>query len=240
MKRLLPHLLLLTLLFVALPAQALRCGTRLVDNGDRDFQVRQRCGQPFWIDEFSSVEVHGANSPYEVQTEDVYDAWYYNFGPQRFMMRLLFRNGYLVEEQTLGYGVSEIGAGCNIDGLGGGMPSGEIVARCGAPASHRQVNSTVVRRDRHGNERYDGVRREEWVYELGENRLVRILHLAEGRLESIETAETADARREAIGALDEFRFTQLNEILDAAYLLGIAVGKRLGPDSLRLPKGGAQ
>jgi hypothetical protein len=40
----------LVLLMACTSAHALRCGNRVVDEGDRDFQVRERCGEPFWTE----------------------------------------------------------------------------------------------------------------------------------------------------------------------------------------------
>lgn len=167
---------------VALPAHALRCGTRVVDEGDRDFAVRERCGEPYWTEQSVALTVRGADGPYEVQDETVYDVWYYNFGPQRLLVRLLFRDGRLAREETLGYGVNGIGSDCNLDALREGVPAGEIVARCGAPAQRNSRNRTVVRRDGRGNERFNQVRLEEWVYDLGPNRRTRVLTLENGRL----------------------------------------------------------
>lgn len=184
MKRL---LLLCVLTAVAVPAHALRCGTRVVTDGDRDIAVRERCGEPFYIDQFSSVSVRGADGPYETQIEDVYDVWYYNFGPQRLMVRLLFQNGRLQREETLGYGVTTLGDSCNLDGLPTGTSAGEIVAYCGEPASRRAQRQATVRRDRVGNERYTPIRVEEWTYDLGGTRLLRILTLNNGRLQRVDT-----------------------------------------------------
>ncbi|MEO8670816.1 MAG: DUF2845 domain-containing protein [Tahibacter sp.] len=184
MKRL---LLLLSLLLLTAPAWALRCGTRVVDTGDSDFAVRDRCGEPFWSEQFYSVDVRGANGPLEQQSENVYDAWYFNFGPRKLMVRLLFLNGELQREETLGYGVTRIGDDCNLDSFSNGTSSGEIVARCGTPTHRRSQRDSIVRRDGVGNERYQPIQREQWVYDLGGARLLRVLNLENGRLESIET-----------------------------------------------------
>lgn len=184
MKRL---VLLCLLLLLAAPASALRCGTRVVADGDRDFTVRERCGEPFYIDQFASVSVRGANGPLETQSEDIYDVWYYNFGPRRLMVRLLFLNGRLEHEETLGYGVNTLGDSCNLDGLTAGTSAGEIVAYCGEPAGRRNQRRASVRRDHFGNERHTPVRVEEWTYDLGSSRLLRVLTLQNGRLQSIDT-----------------------------------------------------
>ncbi|HSX62380.1 MAG TPA: DUF2845 domain-containing protein [Tahibacter sp.] len=168
------------------PAHALRCGTRVVDDGDRDFAVRERCGEPFYVDQFTSVSVRGADGPLETQIEDVYDVWYYNFGPRRLMVRLLFLNGRLQREETLGYGVTTIGDSCNLDTLPAGTSAGEIVAYCGEPAARRNQRRATVRRDGIGNERYTPVRAEEWTYDLGGSRLLRVLTLQNGRLIGVD------------------------------------------------------
>lgn len=184
MKRL---ALLCLLLLLAAPAYALRCGTRVVTDGDRDFAVRERCGEPFYVDQFASVSVRGANGPLETQTEDIYDVWYYNFGPRRLMVRLLFLNGRLEQEETLGYGVTALGESCNLDALPTGTSAGEVVAYCGEPAGRRNQRRASVRRDNFGNERYTPVRVEEWTYDLGGSRLLRVVTFHNGRLQSIDT-----------------------------------------------------
>jgi hypothetical protein len=148
--------------------------------------VRERCGEPFYIDQFASVSVRGADGPYETQSEDVYDVWYYNFGPRKLMVRLLFLNGRLAREETLGYGVNTLGESCNLDGLAAGTSAGEIIAYCGEPAGRRQQRQAVVRRDNFRNERYTPVRVEEWTYDLGDARLLRILTLQNGRLQRVD------------------------------------------------------
>ena len=126
--------------------------------------------------------MRGANGPYEVQDETVYDVWYYNFGPQRLLVRLLFRDGRLAREESLGYGVTDIGGDCNLDGLSQGTSAGEIYARCGAPTSRHQRQRTEIRRDGRGNERLSSVRLEDWIYDIGEHRRMRVLTLENGRL----------------------------------------------------------
>ena len=108
--------------------------------------MRDRCGDPFYADTYISVEVFGAYGPVEQQREVQYDVWYYNFGPRDLMRRFVFRDGVLVREETLGYGVNEIGGDCNPNRDYTGVSVGELVARCGEPASRRRAYDTIVRR----------------------------------------------------------------------------------------------
>ncbi len=182
-RRLLP---ILALLLASSSAFAMRCGNRLVSDGDRDFQVRDRCGVPFWTDQYTQVEVVGAYGPLEQQRAVDFDVWYYNFGPRQLMRRLVFRDGRLVREDTLGYGVNEIGADCDPNRLLDGLSAGELIARCGEPASRRIESDTVVRRPLRGVEQWRDQRREEWVYDFGDRRLLRLVQLVDGRVTGVD------------------------------------------------------
>jgi hypothetical protein len=178
---------LLFLLNGAVQAQTLRCGSRVVNAGDRDIAVRQRCGDPYYTEQSYALDIHGANSPLEVQDETVYDVWYYNFGPRQFMQRLLFRDGRLARIEALGYGVNAIGEDCHLDTLRSGTPAGEVVAYCGEPTSRNAHNRSVVRRDGNGHERFTQLLQEEWIYDQGDNRLLRVLQIENGRVTGVGT-----------------------------------------------------
>jgi hypothetical protein len=99
------YLLPILLLLLAAPAaHAMRCGNRLVSDGAQDFQVRERCGEPFWTDRYTNIEIIGRNGPVEHQREVQFDVWYYNFGPHQLMRQLVFRDGLL--ERALGLGAA--------------------------------------------------------------------------------------------------------------------------------------
>lgn len=83
----------LLLLAIAPAAHALRCGSRIVGSGDYDFHVRDRCGDPYWIEDHHQLVISGGDSPIQTAQQIVYTAWFYNFGPSRLMVRMLFRDG---------------------------------------------------------------------------------------------------------------------------------------------------
>ncbi len=178
---------LLFLLFAAPDALAMRCGSNLVTEGMRDLQVRQRCGEPFWTDAYSRVEVLGARSPHEYQRSVRFDVWYYNFGPRQFMRRFVFRDGELVTEDALDYGFDQVGGNCNPMRDYRGLSAGELYARCGEPVSRRVIDDAVVRRPSPDVELWRDLRREEWTYDFGAARDLRILHLVDGRVQETET-----------------------------------------------------
>ena len=180
------HVLVLSLLLASPTAFAMRCGNRIIGDGTQDFQVRDRCGEPFWTDRYTNVDVIGGYGPLEQQRSVRFDVWYYNFGPRQLMRRLVFRDGLLLREDTLGYGVSEIGDDCNPNRRLDGLSAGELIARCGEPASRRSETDTIVRRPTLGVEQWRDQRREEWIYDFGERRFVRVVRLIDGRVTGVD------------------------------------------------------
>jgi hypothetical protein len=181
-------LLALLLIIASSPAHALRCGNRVISDGDRDFQVQDRCGAPFWSDTYYGVDIVDRGGRFERQREVQWTVWYYNFGPNALMQRLVFLDGILRKSETLGYGVREIGTSCNANMSFTGLSSGELVARCGEPASRRQNNDTVVYRPGPRVESWRDQRREEWIYDFGDSRLLRIVQLIDGRVTSVDVS----------------------------------------------------
>ena len=173
---------LLLLAAAAEPAQALRCNGRLVDLGDHAVQVERRCGEPYWIETYSEWLVAGEDRALEQRVERQLEAWYYNFGADRLLHRLLFVDGRLVRDDTLGYGVARIGSRCNYDLLDRGVSIGEVVARCGLPASQNRRYGQVTQRDANGLAREREIRRDEWVYDPGGNRRLELFVFIDGRL----------------------------------------------------------
>ena len=184
------HAVLAILLLLASPAAlAMRCGSNIVTEGAQDFQVRDRCGAPFYADTYYVTEAFGGRGPAALYRDVQYDVWYYNFGPRNLMRRFVFRDGVLEREETLGYGVDEVGADCNPNRDYRGVSVGELVARCGEPASRRTNYDTIVHRPAPGYARYRDQRREEWIYDFGEDRFVRSYLLIDGRVEDIENVQ---------------------------------------------------
>ena len=100
---------LVLLVFWALPAQAMRCGAKIVSEGDYALEVLHICGEPEYVEEstdyrygYVAHRYAGLHGP-DLITINV-EVWTYNFGPHKFMRRLRFENGRLISIRTLGYG----------------------------------------------------------------------------------------------------------------------------------------
>lgn len=115
--------LLLLALLAASPAHAFRCGNKIVIENMHEQQVLNACGEPTAIRHLGyalrNVDLvyrrgvlpglsggHGRN--FEGYTQEVVVTEYiYNFGPRKFMRRLVFEGGFLVSIETIGYGYHE-------------------------------------------------------------------------------------------------------------------------------------
>jgi hypothetical protein len=171
-------------LWPAARAEAMRCGGRVVSTGDYDFQVRERCGEPQWVDTRRELLTQGAYGPVERRAERVIEDWYYDRGPNALVQRLVFVDGRLARTQSAGYGPGARSGGCGDVDFSRGATTGEIVLRCGRPDSRAVRYRDEIRRDGHGNELLRPREVEEWVYSGGGGRL---LVFEEGRLSRVST-----------------------------------------------------
>jgi hypothetical protein len=101
-------LVLVAALAAAGPAAAdsMRCGSKLMTDGDPSDKVLAYCGEPASIERREILRGDGyhrgvtVHSAYEVSVE----MWTYNFGPHKLMYRLRFEDGLLVDVDTLSHG----------------------------------------------------------------------------------------------------------------------------------------
>ena len=87
-------------------ADSMRCGTKLMTDGDPLDKVAALCGPPVSIERREILRPYGyhrgitVHSSYEVSVE----IWTYNFGSHKLMYRLRFEDGLLVDVDTLSHG----------------------------------------------------------------------------------------------------------------------------------------
>lgn len=114
---------LLLVVLVAAPAHAFRCGNKIVIENMHEQQVLNACGEPTAVRHLGytlrSVDLRARRglsptprtrsySHYGYYTEEVVVTEYvYNFGPRKFMQRLIFEGSILVSIESIGYGYYE-------------------------------------------------------------------------------------------------------------------------------------
>ena len=100
---------------LAAPAHAdgMRCGGRLIRDGDARAEVRTFCGEPADVQTRTILR----RPVYNVSGRIVYygdglveipvETWTYNFGPNKLMRRVRFIDGIVDDVETLGYGYND-------------------------------------------------------------------------------------------------------------------------------------
>lgn len=168
---------------------AFRCSDGLVREGDSIATVARRCPEPFWTEVWESPRTVGQARGEPVLSIDTIETWYFNFGANRLMRRLVFRNGELWRIQALRHGLSwEPGSrSCGPQDLEkAGDTPGEIWARCGPP-DHRHTRGERVQRGLLTGAGVPEIVIDVWTYEFGDARRVRELTFRDGRLHRVET-----------------------------------------------------
>jgi uncharacterized protein DUF2845 len=78
--------------------QSVRCGSQLITRGTSQAKVAALCGQPAQIVHPPAYDVVPgvSDAPEEI--------WTYDFGPNKLMQRIRFRNGVVANIDSVGYG----------------------------------------------------------------------------------------------------------------------------------------
>jgi hypothetical protein len=94
-------------------SEAVRCGNKLIDDGDTTEEVLAKCGEPTSVSHRTILRRpvfyrHGQRYSYGTEMVEVpVEYWTYNFGPNKLMRRIRFVDGCVEEIETLDYGYNE-------------------------------------------------------------------------------------------------------------------------------------
>ncbi len=101
------------------PAQAMRCGSRIISEGDPREKVLNECGPPADIESWEEERYYDYDDPppatlyrefqrygnaYRVKVHVKVELWTYNHGPSRFMDFVRLENGKVRKIESGGYG----------------------------------------------------------------------------------------------------------------------------------------
>ena len=168
---------------VAWGGDSLRCGDRIVSTEDLAAEVLAACGEPDYRD-------YWLLPPAYVAAEET---WWYNFGSQRFVQILRFRNGELVSIQSDGYGFDTPAASsCAPTEIVTGLSAFRLIHRCGRPSTRESFDELRPMHREGTVAAYDTVkpvRRERWVYDFGPDRRMRVVTLRNGRVSDVDSGE---------------------------------------------------
>jgi len=177
-------------IFFAFPALAFYCGNKLVSEGDSAAEVLLKCGKPTRKEVNWEKIIKGADTDREHRFDVTVEDWFYNFGPQRWLYKLTFRNGSLVHIETLGYGSRESEQGKDCD-KGRRMAVGdsilEVLHKCGEPLYKDIRVDEIRKKSDHGTEHRVSIVIEEWTYNFGPLAWIYVVRFENGKVVDIET-----------------------------------------------------
>jgi hypothetical protein len=92
-------------------ADTMRCGSKLISEGDTQDEVLQYCGEPAeqrrtWIVRQPRFEVGGQEYSFKGEEEVPVDLWTYDFGPNKLMRRVRMVAGKVDSIETLEHGTN--------------------------------------------------------------------------------------------------------------------------------------
>ena len=92
-------------------ADSLRCGNRLIGEGDTADHVLAHCGEPTlrkrtWITRQPRFEYGGQEYPFPGRDDVPVDLWTYDFGPSKLVRRIRLVAGKVESIETLGHGTN--------------------------------------------------------------------------------------------------------------------------------------
>lgn len=171
-------------------AHAFDCNNQIVSIGDTKFEVKAKCGEPTSKEVFNEEIIRKIDPTTRQRIFAIIEEWTYNLGPQQFIRILTFKNGRLTNIETGGYGFipdNSLDFGCERSVVSTGDTKMEVRMKCGEPTSIDIIGEEVLKRKTPNSEDRIFVSIEEWTYNLGPNRFIRIFRFKNGRLAQIET-----------------------------------------------------
>lgn len=166
------------------------CNDKIVSTGDSKAEVVMKCGEPASKDSREEEITEKIDSETTRMTIVTTDEWTYNFGPNALIRILTFRNGKLENIREAGYGYTVPGAavsGCDEAKLSIGLTMAEVRIQCGEPTWKEDRREEITETVDKDTTRKRIIVIEEWTYNPGPNRFVRIFKFQNGKLVDMKT-----------------------------------------------------
>lgn len=181
-------------LALAADAQAsIRCGNRLVNVGDSVLQLRARCGEPDDVQRFSDLRVlfddRGNRRERLVEIEE----WVYLLGTGDIPRLVRIENGRVRDVQTAPFTALARDGRLDLERCRRQLFSlqqtlaAQVRLTCGLPDQRDRWQDEITTRVQPGVKVRQLITRERWIYNFGENHLIRMFEFANGRLVSMDT-----------------------------------------------------
>ncbi len=189
-------LLLILLLTASLPGKAaasdLSCPGGIVSSGDPVVELIMKCGQPAWKESHQEEITDRTDPNLKVRTYVTVEQWTYDLGPQQLIRLVTIRNGVVSWIRTTNtYGAlrdqAPAGPECGGRIISIGDMKSDVFAKCGEPF-YKTSHDEEVWMPAGGNaSRKVIVTVEEWTYNFGPQRFMRIITFRNGKVSDIRT-----------------------------------------------------
>lgn len=189
-------------------AHALRCGSSLVELGDRKYEVLKLCGEPLFIERWTDETVLfavGKKKSGDVNIAHISTAhieeWTYNFGSTSFLRFLRFVDGRLrrIDLGSKGFD-GRLPAVRDRSRCGSLVSPGdrkiEVLMKCGDPDvveyfGEERILTALERlkRDRMFQRHELQVQSEEWTYDFGPGAFLLFIRFENGRIARVQSGD---------------------------------------------------
>lgn len=171
-------------------ALAMSCGSSVVSTGDSKAEVLLKCGEPVWKENREEEVRERLGDGTKRKTIVTVEEWVYDLGTQSFLRILEFRDGILADIRTGNYGYGKESVErrtCDEQGFRRGETKIEVTLRCGEPFWKDQRTEEVIEKQDGGTDRKTTVQIDEWTYNFGPARFMRIVTFRNGIVSDIRT-----------------------------------------------------
>ena len=168
------------------------CNNKIVSIGDTKAEVAMKCGEPVWRDAREEELTEKVDDKTRLRTSVTIDEWTYNFGPNAFVRILTFSNGKLTEIREGGYGFidpKEPTSHCAEKKYDLSETKGEVRMHCGEPSWKEERKEELIETLDKDTKRKVTITTEEWTYNFGPNKFMRIFIFRNGKLREIKTGD---------------------------------------------------
>jgi hypothetical protein len=174
-------------------AESVECsrGTVFIDDSRAD--VLRKCSEPAWTESHQEEKVERLDSATKLKQFINVEEWTYNFGPSRFMRIITLENGKVTNIRTGDYGYIKDEkppqSGFSDRILSIGESTGEVIAKWGEPTWRDTRQEELKEQLPDKTFRMITITIDEWTYNLGPSRFMRILTFKNGKLTDIKTGD---------------------------------------------------
>lgn len=173
-------------------ADSISCDGGIVSNGDTAVGLIMKCGQPEWKESRAEEIIDTSDKDVKRKTYITVEEWTYNFGPQQFLRVVTLRNGVITGVRTGTNGASKgsdaPGPACGDRVISAGDTKADILIKCGEPFSKSSHQEELKERLDDSSSRKAIVTVEEWTYNFGPQRFMRVITFRDGTVVDIRTA----------------------------------------------------